>query len=1138
MLSRIKDTLILVGNEKSSRGEMRDIFKVTYNLLEAESVSQAMMLMEQNRNCVAMTIMDISPAESYMLPLFMEISKTGTDIEIPVVVVIDAAEGEQREERAFVLGAADVILKPYSVVSVQKRIKVLIDLYMHKWDLERILEKQSKTIRDANQTMLDTLSAIIEYRSAESGNHILRIRRFTKILLEEVEKSCPEYELAPNTIDVIASASALHDIGKISIPDAILNKPGKLTDDEYEVIKQHTTVGARLVESLNGMGDEQHLRYAYNISLYHHERWDGNGYPFGLKGDDIPICAQVVGIADAFDALITERVYKPAYPYSKAFNMILNGECGMFSPKLLECFKHVKEKMMALAREYAVGYSPKNDNIMIPLPGPVWKNKKFDTLHMLQSKYQTLLHFINYTVLEVDLDSDIYHVVYNPNVELDSILSRASFRDIITFMRNNVVHPDDRDILDEIKNFIEYRFFSFDLKRHSFFLRIFNPVTENYQGYEIVFIKIDTGDRTRKATTVIWRKKDNEIVRIHEKGSLHSLPALYGLVSSAIRCIPNDTLTIDAGHSDLLNLSGYKKEDILDVFGNSFISLVHEEDRDILYDAVQKTMKDAMKIEIEFRMKNRDMGHIWVLAKARMHVEEDGREYIYFAIRDNSISVAKNEQLAYDIERNQILIDQTGSIVFEWDIKSDSMYCSPKWAEHFGYIPISENYGSQMGIATHFHPDDLAIVRKTIDNVKNGLDKAVMDVRIANAEGKYLWMRITSKAIRDKKGELIKIIGILQDIDELKRATIIMEERAHKDSLTKLNNKMSVQELIEQYLKDREKESMAGLIVLDLDNFKTINDTYGHMYGDVVLTCVADTLKKVFRSYDIVGRVGGDEFIVFLKDIPGRELLKSKCEMLLDSLRTVLNKLVSGLKVSCSVGVAVLPEHGLTYNDLFLKADEALYNAKKMGKDRYIMYAPKAKYSAVMADETHTRIDSDDPMMVTSESFERFVFDLLYKSKDVCSTIEDLLAFVGTSFNLSRVYIFENNEDNTACSNTFEWCNEDIEPEKDNLQNVSYITDIPGWPDVYDERGVLYCTDITSLAPQFRAVLEPQNIKSMLQCVIADRGVFRGYIGFDECRYNRLWTQEQLKRLEFMASALAVFLIRERNHAKLKDQGQ
>ena len=161
-------------------------------------------------------------------------------------------------------------------------------------------------------------------------------------------------------------------------------------------------------------------------------------------------------------------------------------------------------------------------------------------------------------------------------------------------------------------------------------------------------------------------------------------------------------------------------------------------------------------------------------------------------------------------------------------------------------------------------------------------------------------------------------------------------------------------------------------------------------------------------------------------------------------------------------------------------------------------------------------------------SFVRYIFRRLYESNDLVHTIGDIISYIGEQLNVSRVYIFENNDDNTTCSNTFEWCNEGVEPQKDELQNVSYITDIPGWPDVYNETGVFYCTDITQLAPQFRAILEPQGIKSMLQCAIIDQGTFRGYVGFDECSVHRMWTQEQISLLEFMAEILSMFLLKKR----------
>ncbi len=1131
MGERLKDTLLLVGGPDSCRADLRAIFSDNYNILEAENVAQAILLLKQNSNCIALAIMDLKTPEPAEMAVLMEATMVGTDREIPTVAMVDSSDGTEREERAFLMGAADVITKPYSRIAVQKRIQIIMEMFVHKWKLERVVTEQSETIRNANQVMMDTLSAIIEYRSAESGNHVLRIRHFTKILLKEVSRYCPEYELTDELIDIIASASALHDMGKISIPDKILNKPGRLTDEEFEIMKTHSMVGSELVKQLSGMGEELYLRYAYNISLYHHERWDGRGYPCGLKGEEIPICAQVVGLTDAFDALTSKRVYKPAYPFQKAVNMILNGECGEFSPKLLECFKNVRQQMVDLARDYADGLSPKDETIGRPLPGPNTKRDAVGTLQMSQAKYQTLLHYINDTVLDLDLDHDLYHVVYNPNPKLDSLMPNTSFHNIVERLKMEQLHPDDMMIPDAIDRFITEEFFQLKLHRRTFPMRIYSPSREKYQTYELTFLRVNTGEEDRRMMTAIWHKTDENMGTVHEREMelMSGDPGFYGLVSSALRCWSDSDYTIESGTDSLVSLVGYSKKELEEQFNHKLINLIVERDREAVRKAVEEAMRSGEKVEVEFRVKKKGSNHLWVLAKARYRVDTDGQDYLYFAIRDNSESKAVRDQLKADIERNQLLIDQTGSIVFEWDLLSDTMYCSPKWEEHFGYVPISQNYGSQRGIATHFHPDDLILVRKVVEEIKGGIGSAAMEVRIANAVGNYLWMKITAAGRYDENGTLIRIIGILQDIDDLKRATLILEEKAQKDALTKLLNKASTENQIHNYLVEKDPEELSGLLILDLDNFKSVNDTRGHLYGDVVLTQVGTMLRKFFRSQDIIGRIGGDEFMVLLKGIPDQKLLEERCTLLVDALHIKLSELMPELQVSCSVGAALTPDHGTSYNELYKHADEALYHAKNKGKNQYRIYSSQDKYDVILNDNSRTtRIDSDDPNTVTNDSFERFVFRCLYESQDLDKTINELLAFVGTNFNVSRAYIFENNEENTTCSNTFEWCNEGIEPQMEELQGVSYIDDIPGWPQVYNEKGILYCTDITQLAPQFRAILEPQGIKSMLQCAIIDQGVFRGYVGFDECISNRLWTQEQLYQLEFLAEALSVFLIRRR----------
>lgn len=383
---------------------------------------------------------------------------------------------------------------------------------------------------------------------------------------------------------------------------------------------------------------------------------------------------------------------------------------------------------------------------------------------------------------------------------------------------------------------------------------------------------------------------------------------------------------------------------------------------------------------------------------------------------------------------------------------------------------------------------------------------------------------------------LFRRVEILSSLYQSRCSLKSMEgirERAEKDALTGLYNRGAVRQYINRLLsaESHHRSGISALLMIDLDNFKIINDTYGHIFGDEVLTRTAAKIRKLFRSNDIIGRIGGDEFMVFIDSIPDIELIQTRCQQLIDAIRTSFFEEDSPISISASVGVALVPEHGTILSELYHKADQALYKAKKLGKNRYCIYndsdmdAIKDLVSAV-----NTQIDSDEQPGIADNSLIHFVFQRLYETGDVYSTIDDILAEVGRQMNVSRVYIFENNSDNTACRNTFEWCNQNIRPEIDNLQDISYTSGIyQNWPDSYDENGVFYCADVSQLSGEIREHLEAQGIKSMLHSAILDRGVFRGFVGFDECVNNRIWTTTQINTLVFLSKLLAVFLVKNRS---------
>ncbi len=338
----MKKTVLIVDDMEINRVILAEVFKDEYEILEASDGLQAVDIIGSNDNIAAIILDLIMPGMGGM-EVLRELNKNGKITHIPVFV-ITAADGEKMLMEAYDLGAVDIISKPFMTKFLKCRINNIIELYRHRNDLEAAVNEQVSRLNKMNKSMVETLASIIEFRDCESGEHVKRISSLTQILMTAVSDMYPEYHLNKAEIDKISTASVLHDVGKISIPDGILNKPGRLTSDEYAVMKQHTVKGCEILASMpDGIMDKDIYNYSYDICRHHHERWDGRGYPDGLKGDDIAIWAQVVAVADVYDALTSPRVYKSAFDHDTAVRMINSGECGIFNPKILKAFNNSLE---------------------------------------------------------------------------------------------------------------------------------------------------------------------------------------------------------------------------------------------------------------------------------------------------------------------------------------------------------------------------------------------------------------------------------------------------------------------------------------------------------------------------------------------------------------------------------------------------------------------------------------------------------------------------------------------------------------------------------------------------------------------------------------------------------------------------
>ncbi|HIV39770.1 MAG TPA: response regulator [Candidatus Blautia stercorigallinarum] len=343
-----KKDILIVDDMEINRAILSQIFADRNQILEGENGLEAVQILEERREHIAAVLLDILMPVMDGFQVMEKMKDMGLMEKIPVFL-ITADSSEESMRRGYQLGAMDIIEKPIVPYFVRRRVESVMELFAARERLSHVVELQGQKLRrqeqeilNLNYSIIESLSTAIEFRSGESGEHVKRIRRLTRLLLEELGRTGKkEYVFSDREIQEISQASIMHDVGKIAISDLILNKPGRLTDEEFEIMKSHTVMGCQVLEQIPQYKNNRLYQYAYDICRHHHERWDGKGYPDGLKGREITVWSQVVSVADVFDALTNKRVYKPAIPVPEAMDMIFSGQCGAFNPELLEALEKI-----------------------------------------------------------------------------------------------------------------------------------------------------------------------------------------------------------------------------------------------------------------------------------------------------------------------------------------------------------------------------------------------------------------------------------------------------------------------------------------------------------------------------------------------------------------------------------------------------------------------------------------------------------------------------------------------------------------------------------------------------------------------------------------------------------------------------
>lgn len=338
--------ILIVDDSEMNRDMLSDMLSDDYDIVEAADGEEALSILKERVYDIDLVLLDIiMPAVDGFGVL--DVMKRYHWIDNTPVIMISSETSQSYIRKAFELGVTDYIIRPFDSFIIHKRVSNTLMLYRKQKKLLSALEEKVYENEKNNSMMINVLAHIVEFRNGESGMHVHHIKQLTSILLQNLIEKTDKYRLTENDILLISTASSLHDIGKISIDDKILNKPGRLTAEEFEVIKTHSIIGAEMLQDLHNTHNYPLFDKAYEICRWHHERYDGKGYPDGLSGEEIPISAQVTSLADVYDALTSNRCYKKAFSHEKAMEMILDGQCGAFNPVLLQCLKDCEKQILA-----------------------------------------------------------------------------------------------------------------------------------------------------------------------------------------------------------------------------------------------------------------------------------------------------------------------------------------------------------------------------------------------------------------------------------------------------------------------------------------------------------------------------------------------------------------------------------------------------------------------------------------------------------------------------------------------------------------------------------------------------------------------------------------------------------------------
>ena len=611
------------------------------------------------------------------------------------------------------------------------------------------------------------------------------------------------------------------------------------------------------------------------------------------------------------------------------------------------------------------------------------------------------------------------------------------------------------------------------------------------------------------------------------KSSRRRLDALMDVIAGGVSVVTFDKkkFVLQDASEGYYRLFGYTKEEYLQLPRSSMgICTVFVENHQKLFCKIKRWLSQGIQNAVtdEYKVRRKDGSVTWITANLSVTSQTDQEYEIQMVLTDSTVyrmimHEVKEDQR--DIVQESILED----LVFDYEISTDTLHLSDYYGSVAGQSFVITEYSQKAIIEKRVYEKDIPIFLHMIENLRNNMKIANTILRFLHDDGRYYWYHLIGAVITNNSGQTERVVGKAVNMNRQKQEMLELVDRAQRDPFTKLYNKTMTEMLVRQYL-SYETEWNHALLVIDVDNFKEINDTFGHLCGDAVLIEISRILMEKFSNAGVVGRIGGDEFLVFLRGERDRKAIRKKAQEVCRVFRQAEILSNVGHLLSASVGVAVAPEDGSTYEELFHKADRALYVSKRQGKNSVVFHSEtiefgveedKEQISAIHQDMSQNfRVDSQLVFQATEE---------LLRAGRKSSHMESLLQLIGRILRVSRVYLAESSPDRGKCTITCEWCTNHVERISDRVQSVPY-EQIGFHNQRFDECGLFCCCDTQELGEDESFRLRNPTALSTLHSALYDQQGFRGFIGCDDVLVNRVWSQTEMATLSMLAGLISRFL--------------